>query len=206
MANEPKTKKDLKQDEQAREQRKYGKIVAQVRSQWGNQVNIYAKGYISIRGIFGTLETPEKLISIDFVDQIQLNPMTSLGRAKSRKISEGEIRDTYLIFVTDQRSDQLHWSDNNNSDNSQIMRLVAVARAAIAGSLTKEDRAGKSEGEKENPFQKSLKPKKDDEPAKSKSEKSLADELKELSLMHKAGDLSAEEFKLAKEKLLKDKD
>ena len=195
MSNEPKSKKELKQDAEKRELRKYGRPVAEARSQWGNLVTIYAKGFISIRGLFGTLETPEKLVSIEFVDQYQPFARTSA------KINEGRARDSYLIFVTDQRSDTLHWSDNSNSKNAEIMSLVASARAAIAGTYVSEDSGGASTSkEKTNPFKKG-KTKESTAPA-TDSEGSVSKELAALIKMHKDGDITAAEFKLAKKKLL----
>lgn len=201
MANEPKSKKQMALEAESRAQTKYGKTVAQVRSRWGNEVKITSKGYISITGLLGTLETPEKLISIDFVDQQQINPTTSAD-FKNKRLSEGHIRDTYLIYVTTERSDSLHWSDNTNSDNAEILRLVAMARAAMSGQLDNQSSPFSKSKTKRNPF-------KDGKPAEDQADSTLTDTAKDVTVqlaslvkMHKDGDLSASEFKAAKKKLL----
>jgi hypothetical protein len=200
MVNEPKSKKQLEQDAQSREKTKYGKTVAQVRSRWGNEVKISAKGYISITGLLGTMDTPEKLISIDFVDQQQLNPSNSLD-FKNKKLSEGYIRDTYLIFVTTERSDSLHWSDNTNSDNAEILRLVAMARLAISGQLEDSSKTTAGKKTKRNPFESGASVG-ESSSASSEPGTDIATQLASLVKMHKDGDLSAAEFKAAKKKLL----
>lgn len=201
MPNQPKSKKQLALDAKSRADTKYGKTVAQVRSRWGNEVKITSKGYISITGLLGTLETPEKLISIDFVDQQQINPATSAD-FKNRRLGEGHIRDTYLIYITTERSDSLHWSDNTNSDNAEILRLVAMARVAMSGQLDVQASPSSRSAVKRNPFkdQKST----EDEAGlpTSASDKDVTEQLARLVKMHKDGDLSASEFKAAKKKLL----
>jgi hypothetical protein len=203
MPNDPKSKKELEKDAENRAQTKYGKTVAQVRSKWGNEVKITSKGYISITGLLGTLEIPEKLISIDFVDQFQVNPLVSKNPGtKSRGINEGQIRDTYLIYVTTERSDSLHWSDNNNSTNAEILRLVAMARAAIAGQLGEFSNSVSSGSKKRNPFKNDDNSKEQADIEDKGSEDDLAAQLSDLVQMHKNGDLTDDEFKKAKTKLL----
>jgi len=201
MTNQPKSKKQLALDAKSRAETKYGKTVAQVRSRWGNEVKITSKGYISITGLLGTLETPEKLISIDFVDQQQINPTTSAD-FKNKRLSEGYIRDTYLIYITTERSDSLHWSDNTNSDNAEILRLVAMAKAAMSGQLNVQDSTSSKTTAKRNPFKNDNPSEAEADPTTSKSEQDVAEKLASLAKMHKDGDLSASEFKSAKKKLL----
>jgi hypothetical protein len=203
VANEPKSKKDLRRDSEARDQTKYGKTVAQVRSKWGNEVKISAKGYISITGLLGTLETPEKLISIDFVDQFQVNPAVSHDpRTKSRGIGEGQVRDTYLIYVTTERSDSLHWSDNNNSGNAEILRLVAMARAAMGGLLVENSDPRSLVKGKRNPFKDEAQVPELEIGESATSTGDVSEQLSVLVKMHKDGDLTDAEFKAAKKKLL----
>jgi hypothetical protein len=175
----------------------FGRVLIERRSPFGNMIRIYEKGFISVDGLFGTIPRPEKLLSINFIDQPQLMS------GSRRPLISGAVRDSHLVLVTSERSETINFRDASNNTVSDILELVAVAQTTLGDGRASTRESSPNSEIDENPFAK--KNGRKNRSSKSKSlprDEGLPGELERLTELHKSGSLTAEEFSKAKAKLL----
>lgn len=165
---------------------KYGNVVSQ--AHFGSAfIKIYSKGYVEIAKGYGLLKNQvEKLLSID--GEAQITKKTGLGRAAAAVVTFGvnlaspNQRGNLILTITTDREVHVLFHDMPFAHDIKGMNELVSAGKAILARISNSGKGSEREMIESND--------------------SLSNQLRELSRMKDEGLLTADEFAMAKRKLL----